>query len=54
MIGSFGLINASQPRLARLVLILDIPLVYFVFNITDYAGNLRPRGSALEAQQTAA
>src|SRR6266511_342727 len=51
--GSLGLINASEPRLACLVLILDIPLVYFVFIIVDHGGNLQPRRVSLQVQQTA-
>lgn len=39
---SLGLMAASQPHLARLLLILDIPHVYFVFNFVDHAGNLQP------------
>ena len=51
---SFGLINASQPRLACQRLILDIPHIYFVFDVTDHGGNRQPRRVALQIPQTAA
>src|SRR5262249_23487164 len=35
---SLGLIDASQPRFARLLLILDIPHVYFVFIVIHGLG----------------
>jgi hypothetical protein len=47
----FGLIDASQPGLPRLALILDIPHVYFEFVFAGHAGNLQPRRVALQAQQ---
>jgi hypothetical protein len=37
------LINARQPRLASLPLILDIPHVYFEFTIILHRRNLQPR-----------
>jgi hypothetical protein len=44
-------IDASQPRFTGLALILDIPLVYFVFSVIVHAGNLPPRGAALQVQE---
>jgi hypothetical protein len=43
------LINASEPGLACLVLILDILHVYFEFVVGNHAGNLQPRGVAPQA-----
>jgi hypothetical protein len=49
MIGSFRLISSSWPRLACLALILDIPLVYVVFNMTVPAIFSRDETSASPA-----
>jgi hypothetical protein len=43
------LIDASQPRLASQVLILDIPLVYFEFAVGFHDGNLQQAGVDLQA-----
>ena len=46
---SFGLIDASQPRLASQVLILDVPLVYFEFAVGFHTGNLQQASINLQA-----
>ena len=51
MIGSFRLINASQPGLTCLALILDIPHVYLEFVVTSVVLNqlsVKPEASQLD------
>jgi hypothetical protein len=48
------LIDASQPGLACLFLVLDIPLVYFELVIGSHGGNLQQASVDLQGQQTTA